>query len=246
MTTITNDTETTSTDLNASTTSAGSTERHTMPRAASREPVGTGGIGIAPLKGNPAQLLQMILFYAGAVLLPTGLVVIGLGWYGAAHTPYEYDQMPYLISGGILGLGITFVGGFLYFGSWLARIAVDQKEAQAQIADALRALAAGGKSEAVHADSARAAAPVAAAVATPAAAHAHAAAPVPAAAPASVPAAASPRATATPAVEEAVDLVVAGRGKTAHRTDCDLIAGREDIREVPDMTGLVPCRLCLS
>ena len=65
----------------------------------------------------------MVLFVAGAVLLPGGLVVIGLGWYGTAHTPYEYDQNAYLISGGILGLGITFVGGFLYFGSWLARLA---------------------------------------------------------------------------------------------------------------------------
>jgi len=196
------------------TTGAGATERHSMPRAASREANGTG---VAPLKGNPAQVLQMVLFYAGAVLLPSGLVVIGLGWYGIAHTPYEYDQMAYLVSGGILGLGITFVGGFLYFGSWLARIAVDQKESQAQLTEAIRALAAGSQPEV-------AAAPAAAQ--TPAAPTHAAAAPAPAV--------------------EASDLVVAGRGKTAHRSDCDLIAGREDITAVADMTGLVPCRLCLS
>jgi hypothetical protein len=108
---------------------------HVMPRAASR------GEGVAPLRNNPAQLLHLVLFVAGAVLLPSGLIVIGLGWYGVAHTAYIYDQNAYIVSGGILGLGITFVGGFLYFGSWLARIAADQKEAQRQLSDTLLLLA---------------------------------------------------------------------------------------------------------
>ena len=108
---------------------------HAMPRAASR------GEGVAPLRNNPAQLLHLVLFVAGAVLLPAGLIVIGLGWYGVAHTAYVYDQNAYIVSGGILGLGITFVGGFLYFGSWLARIAADQKEAQRQLSDTLLLLA---------------------------------------------------------------------------------------------------------
>ena len=69
-----------------------------------------------------------MLFWAGAVLLPLGLVVIVLGWYGAANTPYQYDQLSYLVSGGLLGLGLTFCGGFLYFGAWLARIAADGRE----------------------------------------------------------------------------------------------------------------------
>ena len=106
-----------------------------MPRAASR------GEGVAPLRNNPAQLLHLVLFVAGAVLLPAGLIVIGLGWYGVAHTAYIYNQNAYIVSGGLLGLGITFVGGFLYFGSWLARIAADQKEAQRQLSDTLLLLA---------------------------------------------------------------------------------------------------------
>lgn len=223
MTTITNETPAVTGSGSTETTGAGATDAHTMPRAASRE----AGTGVAPLKGNPAQLLQMVLFYAGAVLLPSGLVVIGLGWYGIAHTPYEYDQMSYLVSGGILGLGITFVGGFLYFGSWLARIAIDQKEAQTQLADALRQLAAanGTKPEVAHE-------------------HTHAA---PAAEPAAAAAApAAPAAPAAVAVDAGAVRVVAGRGKTLHRPDCDLVAGREDVTAVEDTTGLVPCRLCLS
>jgi hypothetical protein len=107
-----------------------------LPRASSR-----GGSGTAPLKDNHYQLLQVVLFWAGAILLPLGLVVIVLGWYGAANTPYQYDQISYLVSGGLLGLGLTFAGGFLYFGAWLARIAADQKESSKRIADTLLALA---------------------------------------------------------------------------------------------------------
>lgn len=107
-----------------------------LPRAASRT-----SSGAAPLKDDHHRLLQVVLFWAGAILLPLGLVVIVLGWYGAANTPYQYDQLSYLVSGGLLGLGLTFTGGFLYFGAWLARIASDQREASKRLADTLLVLA---------------------------------------------------------------------------------------------------------
>ncbi|NYG58436.1 hypothetical protein BJ980_001359 [Nocardioides daedukensis] len=97
--------------------------------------------GAAPLRDNHYALLQIVLFWAGAILLPLGLVVIVLGWYGAANTPYQYDQLSYLVSGGLLGLGLTFVGGFLYFGAWLARIAADGRESSKRLADTLLVLA---------------------------------------------------------------------------------------------------------
>jgi hypothetical protein len=178
-----------------------------MPRAASR------GEGVAPLRNNPAQLLHLVLFVAGAVLLPAGLIVIGLGWYGVAHTAYLYDQNAYIVSGGILGLGITFVGGFLYFGSWLARIAADQKEAQRQLSDTLLLLAdAVSHNTVLHNDL------VATGTARPAAAR--------------------PR-------DPGSVLVVAGNGTTVHRADCDLVAGRDDLRPAgPDAPNLTSCRLC--
>ncbi len=74
------------------------------------------------------NVLQVVLFVAGAVMLPLGLVVIGLGWYGAAHTPFVFEQMPYLISGGLLGVGLLTGGGLLYVGSWLARLAEQQRD----------------------------------------------------------------------------------------------------------------------
>jgi hypothetical protein len=111
---------------------------HVMPRAQSRAE-STGGA--APLRNNGYRILQVVLFVAGAVLLPLGLIVIVLGWYGAAHTPYAYDQLSYLVSGGLLGLGLTFCGGFLYFGAWLARIAADQRESAKRLSDTLLVLA---------------------------------------------------------------------------------------------------------
>ena len=111
---------------------------HVMPRAQSRT---QPSVGAAPLRNNGYQILQVVLFVAGAVLLPLGLVVIILGWYGAAHTPYAYDQLSYLVSGGLLGLGLTFCGGFLYFGAWLARIASDQRDSAKRLSDTLLVLA---------------------------------------------------------------------------------------------------------
>lgn len=121
-----------------------------LPRA------GEGGrSGIAPLKGDNVVLLQAVLFWVGAILLPLGLVVIVLGWYGAANTPYQYDQLSYLVSGGLLGLGLTFTGGFLYFGAWLARIAADGRDSNQRLADTLLLLAEAGASSSAGAVASR-------------------------------------------------------------------------------------------
>jgi hypothetical protein len=65
--------------------------------------------------------LEGLFLTVGALCLPIGVVAIILGWYGAAHTGHVYEQNDYLISGGLLGLGLIFIGGFLYFGSWMTR-----------------------------------------------------------------------------------------------------------------------------
>jgi len=46
-------------------------------------------------------------------LLVIGIVFVMLGWYGAASTNILTEQIPYLISGGLLGLGLIIVSGFL-------------------------------------------------------------------------------------------------------------------------------------
>jgi hypothetical protein len=87
------------------------------------------------------RTLQLALFAAGAVLMPLGILAICLGWYGTAHSHYTYDQNTYLISGGLLGIGLTFLGGFLYFGAWLAKVGADQRAGARQLADTMLVLA---------------------------------------------------------------------------------------------------------
>lgn len=59
-----------------------------------------------------------LMLVAGGVLMPVGVILILLGWAGAARTPFAWEQTDYLISGGILGLALVFAGGFLYFSYW--------------------------------------------------------------------------------------------------------------------------------
>lgn len=74
----------------------------------------------------------------GSVLLPLGLMVVLLGWYGASHTPYLFEQLPYLISGGLFGLGLVLVGGMVLFGSWVARTAREQRAASTELLTVMR------------------------------------------------------------------------------------------------------------
>jgi hypothetical protein len=73
---------------------------------------------------------------AGLVLMPIGLAAIVLGWYGAARTPLEVEQTPYVVSGGLLGLGLVVTGGALFTGAAIAAAA------QRRAADTDRLLAA--------------------------------------------------------------------------------------------------------
>ena len=66
--------------------------------------------------------IEQILLVLGGVAMPAGLLVIIVGWYGAAHTFRTYAQLDYLISGGLLGLALVIFGGFCYFGYWLTRM----------------------------------------------------------------------------------------------------------------------------
>jgi hypothetical protein len=63
-----------------------------------------------------------VLLIIGSVAAPLGLVLIFLGWLGASHTANLYEQIPYSISGGMLGLGFVFSGGFAYFAYWMTQL----------------------------------------------------------------------------------------------------------------------------
>jgi len=49
----------------------------------------------------------------GAACVAVGLIVILLGWNGAAGIDFAQGQIPYLLSGGAFGLGLVVLGGVL-------------------------------------------------------------------------------------------------------------------------------------
>ena len=81
--------------------------------------------------------LERAMLTAGAILLPLGIVAIGLGWFGASRSPYEFEQIPYLISGGLLGVAFVIMGGFLYFGYWLTTMVQEQRAQSQRLLDVL-------------------------------------------------------------------------------------------------------------
>jgi hypothetical protein len=179
-----------------------------------------GGVARTRLRDRFSAADQLMTV-AAAVLLPLGLVLVFLGWYGAARTPYLFEQVPYLVSGGLLGLGLVVTGGFVLFGSWIARTAREQAVRDETLIDAVREM----RDEL---------------------ARLRLSPPGPLAAPAqrgrrkSTPAAASVNGGGGQA------LVATARGSMLHRADCAIVTGRDDIHDVtdPDAEGLRPCRLC--
>lgn len=100
------------------------------------------GAAGAPRLGPDRRTLLTLVFVAGLLLMPTGLVAVLLGWWGAARTPYAQDQWSYLISGGMLGLGLMFLGGMLCLGAWLAALSASRQARRRDIKDRIAALAA--------------------------------------------------------------------------------------------------------
>ena len=78
-------------------------------------------------KASDPALLERRIALAGGALVAAGVVLILLGWYGAAHTSRLYLQVPYLISGGLLGVALAVAGGCAYLASWLTRLVQEER-----------------------------------------------------------------------------------------------------------------------
>jgi hypothetical protein len=73
-------------------------------------------------EGNGVDLRNTWQVVAGSILVPLGVVLILIAWYGAAHTAYVQQQIPYLVSGSFAGLGCMVLGGLFYWAHWLYRL----------------------------------------------------------------------------------------------------------------------------
>jgi hypothetical protein len=82
---------------------------------------------------------ERLLFTLGAILVPLGLLLIGVAWKGTANTGAVFEQVPFLVSGGLGGLALVVLGGFLYFAWWQTRAlreAREQARQQLEVAEA--------------------------------------------------------------------------------------------------------------
>lgn len=98
------------------------------------------GVRTLRVGGATLRLEERILMVAGGIIAPLGVIVVLLGWWGAAHTPYVFEQVPYLISGGLLGLGMVFLGAFFYFTHWITQLVKEQRAQSAAVLEALQTL----------------------------------------------------------------------------------------------------------
>ena len=73
------------------------------------------------------------MLLVGGLLLPLGLLLVVLGWWGASHTVFLFEQVPYLMSGGVLGLGLVIAGGFVYFAYWLTLLVRESRTGRAEL-----------------------------------------------------------------------------------------------------------------
>jgi hypothetical protein len=164
---------------------------------------------------------EKTLFVVGAAMCVAGFVAIVVGWVGTSRTVLVAGQIPYLVSGGLIGLGFIFLGGFLYFGHWLATMVRENRETaqagredSAKLREALDDIA-----RALGASGARAARPVVASrrAGTQMQSRIRSSSPV---------------------------LVATGAGTMMHRPNCATVAGRKSLRNVTAADGLRACGIC--
>jgi hypothetical protein len=99
------------------------------------------GDAVSRLRGGRRIDIDRVQLIGGGALAVLGLLAILFGWWGSAHTGLPFEQTPYLISGGLLGLALCFLGGFLYFAYWITRLVRESRAQTERAAELLDQIA---------------------------------------------------------------------------------------------------------
>ena len=113
----------------------------TSPTPTERLEAGIGELRVPEPKADQ----EAMFLTAGVVIAAVGFVFIAAAWWGASGTRDVTDQIPYLISGGLVGLGLVTVGIGLVlrfslarlFRFWLARLLAEHQLQTDRTVDAL-------------------------------------------------------------------------------------------------------------
>jgi hypothetical protein len=105
--------------------------------------------GADSLAGRAASILghPNFLVAVAGTLMTAGLAAIVIGWVGASHSTLIEEQVPYLISGGLLGVALAVIGALTFFTHWLTVLVREARAHEAarshdhdELLEALRAL----------------------------------------------------------------------------------------------------------
>ena len=88
------------------------------PNPSDRLEAGVEGLRVPEPSGDAEGLLMKL----GVALPIIGVVLIVIAYWNASGSAYVADQVPMLISGGILGLGLAIIGLGLFLRFSLARL----------------------------------------------------------------------------------------------------------------------------
>ncbi len=183
---------------------------------------------IEPLEHRFHQILEKVGIYS----VPAGVILILLAWRGASQSPFLFQQVPYLISGGLLGLGLLIMGSVVYLATWIARTAQMQRHQNQAVIDTLVIVS--GQLGALHEAQSGQAEELAEALRTRSSSGGRAPA-------------GRTRASGRSKGEvvDAAPFRVTPSGSMYHRPDCAVVSSRDDLKPVAGTeAGLRPCGMC--
>ncbi|MGN6692576.1 MAG: hypothetical protein ACTHN0_00215 [Aquihabitans sp.] len=111
------------------------------PSAADRLELGVEDLHVP----EPSADAEGVLLKVGLALPIIGVILIVIAYWNASGSKYVADQVPMLISGGILGIGLAIIGVGLFIRFslarllrfWLARMVVAQQTQTDRVVEAL-------------------------------------------------------------------------------------------------------------
>jgi hypothetical protein len=112
----------TDTDHHLSVLSGGSSAEDRVERLAD------GADGLASEERTSVFARDRFLLTVASASMTLGLSLIILGWIGSSRVTHVEEQVPYLISGGLLGLALAVIGAVTLFAHWLTVLIREGRE----------------------------------------------------------------------------------------------------------------------
>lgn len=103
-----------------------------------------GDVGALDVPTSPAKRESWLL-WGGVALVAVGIILVFSGYWGASGTANVAEQMPYMLSGGGIGLALVIIGSVLVgrysmarlFRFWLALLVAENRIQTDRVVEAI-------------------------------------------------------------------------------------------------------------